>query len=84
MRQLQAGLPSITSDIGGLPEVNINNNTGFVISPGDYKSLAKLIKQLYYDNNLRYELGKNARKHALKNFNWKENVNLMLKEYHKF
>ena len=61
-----SGLPSITSNIGGLPEVNINNITGFVINPGDHKTLAKLIKQLYYDENLRFSLGKNAKNHAKK------------------
>ena len=34
-------VPVISSDIGGLPEVNIHGETGFLSSVGDVESMAK-------------------------------------------
>ena len=74
-------IPSITSNIGGLTEVNINNETGFVINPDDPIKLAELIVKLYEQKELRLKLGKNARKRVEKKYNWKNNVNEMIKIY---
>tara|TARA_Y100000590_G_scaffold280684_1_gene315341 strand:+ start:1360 stop:2445 length:1086 start_codon:yes stop_codon:yes gene_type:complete len=75
------GIPSITSNIGGLTEVNIDNETGVVINPDDPKKLAESIVKLYEQKELRLKLGKNARKRVEKNFNWKDNVSQMIKVY---
>tara|TARA_Y100000768_G_scaffold521_1_gene413 strand:+ start:52023 stop:53108 length:1086 start_codon:yes stop_codon:yes gene_type:complete len=78
------GIPSITSNIGGLTEVNIHNETGVVINPDDPKKLAESIVKLYEQKELRLKLGKNARKRVEKKFNWKNNVNEMIKVYKSF
>ena len=47
---LEAGsceVPAITSDVGGLPEVNLDKKTGFVIGPKDPEILAQKIIYLY-------------------------------------
>ena len=75
------GIPSITSNIGGLTEVNIHNETGIVIDPNNPKKLAKSIVKLFEQKKLRLELGNNARKRVEKKFNWKNNVNEMIKLY---
>ncbi len=75
------GIPSITSNIGGLTEVNIHNETGVVINPDDPKKLAESIVKLYEQEELRLKLGKNARKRVEKKFNWKNNVSEMIKVY---
>ena len=74
-------IPSITSNIGGLTEVNINNETGIVINPDDPEKLADSIIKLYEQKELRLKLGKNARKRVEKKFNWTNNVNEMIKLY---
>ena len=66
------GIPSITSNVGGLKEVNIHNQTGFVIPPNNPEMLAKYILKLYDDNVLREKLGLNARKFVQENFSWKK------------
>tara|TARA_Y100000590_G_scaffold421128_1_gene524490 strand:+ start:978 stop:2108 length:1131 start_codon:yes stop_codon:yes gene_type:complete len=74
-------IPSITSNIGGLTEVNINNETGIVIEPNNPKKLADTIVELFEKKELRLKLGKNARKRVEKKFNWKNNVNEMIRIY---
>ena len=75
------GVPSITSNVGGLIEVNSNNETGLIISANDPFELAEAINKLYSDTNLRFELGINARKRVQKYFEWNENVNQMISIY---
>lgn len=74
-------VPAITSNVGGLPEVNQHNETGWVISPGKPRELADAIKKLYNDNHLRTQLGKNARRRVIQKFNWKTNVQKMIHIY---
>tara|TARA_S200000501_G_scaffold372150_1_gene416609 strand:+ start:579 stop:1670 length:1092 start_codon:yes stop_codon:yes gene_type:complete len=74
-------IPSITSNIGGLTEVNLHNKTGIVIEPDRPLQLAKSIVKLYEDNGLRKNLGFNARKMVIKKFNWDESIKKMLKAY---
>ena len=75
------GIPSITSNIGGLTEVNLNNRTGLVISPNKPRELAESILKLYANDELRKKLGKGARNHVINNFNWSDNVDQMIKIY---
>ena len=75
------GIPSITSNVGGLVEVNIDNETGLLINPDDPSVLASSIVKLYNDIDLRLKLGNNARKRVEKKFSWEKNVNKMIKLY---
>tara|TARA_Y100001980_G_C14545428_1_gene324986 strand:- start:1288 stop:2379 length:1092 start_codon:yes stop_codon:yes gene_type:complete len=74
-------IPSITSNIGGLTEVNLHNKTGIVIEPDSPLQLAKSIIKLYENNELRNNLGVNARKMVIEKFNWDESIKKMLKVY---
>ncbi len=75
------GIPSITSNVGGLKEVNINNQTGLVIEPNQPKQLADAIVKLYKDKKLRMRLGDNARNRVVQKFNWNDNVKKMITLY---
>ena len=75
------GIPSITSNVGGLPEVNIHNKTGFVIPPENPKKLADSIMKLYKNETLRKEMSGNAKKRVVQAFNWDNNVNKMISIY---
>jgi glycosyltransferase involved in cell wall biosynthesis len=57
------GKPVIGSAIGAIPEMVINNHTGFLFEPGNYNQLAEKVKALYADNERIIEMGKNARQH---------------------
>ena len=77
-------IPSITSNVGGLKEVNKNNETGIVINANDPRNLAESIVRLYDDDDLRKKFGFNARKNVEENFNWDNNVNSMKTIYEKY
>ena len=52
-----AGKAVVASDIGGLPEVVIDGVTGLVVPPGDVPSLARALRALADDAELRRRLG---------------------------
>ncbi len=60
LEALAAGVPIITSDAGGLPELNIHGETGFVYPVGDTDQLANYIIELGKDKNLRAKMATGA------------------------
>ncbi len=68
LEAMTCGLPCITSNAGGLPEVNIHGETGFHADVGDVEAMSDYAIQMLSDNDLRETLSKNARAHALNNF----------------
>ena len=56
-----AGLPVIGSRSGGIPEAIIENETGFLVSPGDHEELALKISKLIDDSAIRKSLGQKGR-----------------------
>ena len=63
------GKPVIGADIGGIPELIDNSINGFLFNPGDANDLVGKIKYLVSNKDKIYEMGKNARKKALENYN---------------
>ncbi|MFD1952813.1 glycosyltransferase family 4 protein [Paenibacillus thailandensis] len=63
------GMPIISTNVGGIPEIVKNNENGFLLEPGDTVSLAIAIEKLINDNQLRLRYGlkskENAKKHDL-------------------
>lgn len=55
------GLPTVASDIGGIPELVIDGTTGFLFPPGDARALAERIDRIAGDPELHRRLGANAR-----------------------
>lgn len=74
-------LPVIASDLGGLSEVIIDGVTGFHVKPRDINDIAEKILNLYENKDLRIKLGKQARKNVIQKYIWKNNAEIMLKEY---
>lgn len=76
-------LPVVTSNVGGLPEVVIQNKTGFLVPPKNEIILAEKILELILDENKRKEFGKNGRRFVEENYDWEKNVDMMEKVYYK-
>ncbi len=53
--------PVICSEIAGLPEVVRDGETGFLVPPGDSSALQNALERLFADENLRQQLGHDAR-----------------------
>ncbi|SFQ36067.1 glycosyltransferase [Salibacterium halotolerans] len=75
------GVPVIVSDVGGLPEVVQNGDTGYVIPSKDTQALAEKLELLTGNGELRKSLGENGRQHVVKYYNWEDNVTKMENVY---
>lgn len=65
LESMTFGQPVIATNVGGIPEVVKNGKTGFLANLGDVKALARYIKILMIDDNLRQKMGA-ASKHLAK------------------
>ncbi len=76
------GKPAIGSNIGGIPELIIDDLTGYTFTPGDSNSLKEKINILLNKKSLISRMGKNAREFVEKELNT-EKYYLRLIEYYK-
>jgi len=76
-------VPVIVSDIGGLPEVVVNEQTGLVVPPKNVEELAEAILRLGQDSMLRKQMGERARRHVIEHFSLSDSVRLMETMYRK-
>ncbi|MGB4851529.1 MAG: glycosyltransferase, partial [Ignavibacteria bacterium] len=64
LEAMACGVPVISSSVGGLPELNLHGETGYIAEIGDVERMAKYTIELL-TNQKRYDiLSKNARKRA--------------------
>jgi len=63
------GLPVIATRGGGIPEVVIDGEDGFLIRENDVEGLVEAFDRLYNDEELRKNMGKKARKRYLECYN---------------
>src|SRR4029077_8350181 len=52
-----AGLPVISTAVGGIPEMVIDGETGYLVPPDDDVAIADAIERLLDDDALRGEMG---------------------------
>jgi glycosyltransferase involved in cell wall biosynthesis len=60
---LHAGLPVVTTALGGALEI-VDDTCGVVVPPGNPNALAEALRRLIQDVNLRTALGTAGRSHA--------------------
>jgi glycosyltransferase involved in cell wall biosynthesis len=60
---LLAGLPVVTTDMGGAPEI-VDNTCGRLVTPDDVPALADCLAELIADSRLRARLAAAGRAHA--------------------
>jgi glycosyltransferase involved in cell wall biosynthesis len=58
------GLPVVATRVGGLPEIVMENHTGWLIPPSSPQALADAIVVAARDRDRRCEFGRNARRQA--------------------
>ncbi len=64
LEAMSCSVPVISSNIGGLPEVNIEGETGYLCDLDDTDCMAKHAVNILSNQNLHDELSANARKRA--------------------
>lgn len=66
LEAMAATVPVISSNAGGIPEVNVDGQTGFVLPIGDVDGMAEKAIQLLSNPKMLYEFKKNAKMQAMK------------------
>ena len=74
MEAMATGLPVISTRIGGIPEMVIDNETGFLVRPDDPVALADAIEKVINDRSLGQKLGQAGHGRAQTLFSIEKNV----------
>ena len=74
MEAMATGLPIVSTTIGGIPEMVVENETGFLVQPGDAAALADAIEQVIDDRLLARRLGQGGYERAQQLFSIDKNV----------
>ena len=64
LEAMAAGVPVVSSNTGGIPEVNVHGKTGFLANVGDVDAMTKFALQIVEDHDLLAQMKVNARKRA--------------------
>jgi glycosyltransferase involved in cell wall biosynthesis len=74
MEAMATGLPIVSTNLGGIPEMVVENETGFLVQPGDVESMADAIQNLISDCSLAERLGQSGYDRAQALFSIEKNV----------
>jgi glycosyltransferase involved in cell wall biosynthesis len=69
-----AGLTTIVTAVGGLTDIVVDGETGFLMPPGDLETLVSRLRLLADDSALRSRLGRAARQRAETHFDARRNA----------
>ncbi len=68
MEACASGLPVVATQVGGVSELVVDGETGFIVPPGDVVALADRIVELSSDPSLRERLGTAGRQRVIDHF----------------
>jgi colanic acid/amylovoran biosynthesis glycosyltransferase len=74
MEAMATGLPVVSTRIGGIPEMVVENETGFLVSPGDVVVLADAIEKVTNDQSLGQKFGQAGYERAQTLFSIEKNA----------
>jgi glycosyltransferase involved in cell wall biosynthesis len=75
---IASGLPVVATDVGGLPDIVVDGETGFTVPPGDVDALAAQLIQLHDSAALRRRLGEAAHRRAIERFDARTNASRLV------
>jgi alpha-maltose-1-phosphate synthase len=70
LEAMASGTPVVGSDLGGLPEVVADGETGFLVPPGDVPALRARVEELLADPARAERMGAAGRRRVLDRFTW--------------
>lgn len=76
-----AGLPSIASAVGGIPEVIKHQETGLLIDPHNHITIVEALETLLNNPNLRFQYSENLKNLIQQKFNFEKMFSQTLKIY---
>ena len=81
---MACGVPVVVSNVGGLPEVVVQDVTGIVTDKQSPEQLAAAFKKLARNSDLRASMGKSGVAHVKEHYSWIDNAHYMLSLYKKY
>ena len=78
---MATGLPIVASHVGGIPELVVNGETGFLVSPTSKEEIKETIIKLLDNPKLRKEMGQIARKRFETHFSLPQMVQKYIEVY---
>jgi len=81
LEAMQAGLPIVTTAVGGIPEMIEDKKTGLLAKPADAQGLTEKIKTLLNNKALAQEFGQRAKEKAITEFSLEKMIEATKKNY---
>jgi glycosyltransferase involved in cell wall biosynthesis len=75
------GKPVVATAVGGIPELVVNGDTGFLVERGDIQATAERILTLVENPEMRDQLGGNGQERVSDRFGLKQNVGQLIEAY---
>lgn len=75
------GLPIVTTNVGGIPQLVENNKNGYMVVPGDIDGFANALSRLINDDVLIYNMGKESIEKAYEKYSLEKHLDKLLKLY---
>lgn len=67
-------IPVLANNVGGLKEVVVEGETGYLVEPNNKKMAVEKLYKLVTEEKIRISLGENGRNFVINNYSWKESV----------
>lgn len=84
LEAMALGIPSISTEINGIPEAIENRKTGLLVKPGDTESLKYALLHLANDPGFRKDIAARGRSFVMSNFDENESAKITSAEYMKY
>jgi len=81
LEAMAAGLATVASNVGGIPEAIEDGVTGLLVSPGDPRQLAEALSLLLNNTAKRARIGRAAHERVLRSFAFEQQVSSTEKMY---
>jgi glycosyltransferase involved in cell wall biosynthesis len=81
LEAMASGTPVVASRIGGIPEIVVNGETGFLVAPGNLDELRDRLALLLADDKLARTMGEAGRERVLQEFTWQRCAERCLAAY---
>ena len=75
--------PVVATNVGGIPELMKDNETGFLVEKGNADEWIKKLSMLIEDKQKREDMGNNGKKFVEENFSWDKIAKEFLKDIEK-
>jgi len=74
LEALACGRPVVGSNVGGIPDMVHDSDTGLLVAPGNADALAEALDQLMQDQSMRKQMGIKARELVMNEFSFEKNA----------